>query len=141
MFKRILFPVDLESDASWTSALPIVIALTRTFSAKLHVLTVFPELPTGIYELDVAAEAGRRLEAAATDGLASFVSERVPNDIDVTRHVERGGVFHAILTVAEQVGADLIVMASHRPETSDYLIGSNASRVVRHATMSVLVVR
>jgi nucleotide-binding universal stress UspA family protein len=35
----------------------------------------------------------------------------------------------------------MIVMASHRPEMSDYLLGANAARVVRHAKISVLVVR
>jgi nucleotide-binding universal stress UspA family protein len=32
-------------------------------------------------------------------------------------------------------------MGSHRPNMSDYLIGPNAARVVRHAPVSVLVVR
>ena len=41
----------------------------------------------------------------------------------------------------EAAGAELIVMASHRPELRDYLIGPNAARVMRHADASVLVVR
>jgi len=37
---------------------------------------------------------------------------------------------------------DLIVMASHPPEeVQDFLIGSNADRVVRHSPIPVLVVR
>lgn len=32
-------------------------------------------------------------------------------------------------------------MAAHRPELQDYLLGLNATRVVRHAKVSVLVVR
>ncbi len=35
----------------------------------------------------------------------------------------------------------MIVMASHRPEMSDYLLGPNAARVVRHARRSVSVIR
>jgi nucleotide-binding universal stress UspA family protein len=46
-----------------------------------------------------------------------------------------------VLKTAADIEADLIVMASHRPEMGDYLIGANASRVVRHAEVSVLVVR
>jgi len=42
---------------------------------------------------------------------------------------------------ARTLGVDLIIMASRRPELEDYLIGSNAARVVRHAHLSVLVVR
>ncbi len=41
----------------------------------------------------------------------------------------------------EEVGAERIVMASHRPELRDTLIGPNAARVMRHANASVLVVR
>ena len=37
--------------------------------------------------------------------------------------------------------ADLIVVGSHRPVMSDYLLGSNAKTIVRHAQCSVLVVR
>ena len=37
--------------------------------------------------------------------------------------------------------ADLIVFGSHRPVMRDYLLSTNASRVVRHASCSVLVAR
>ena len=37
--------------------------------------------------------------------------------------------------------ADVIVIASHDPGLADYLLGSVAARVVRHAHCSVLVVR
>jgi len=33
------------------------------------------------------------------------------------------------------------VLASHRPDLKDYLLGPNAARVVRHADRSVFVVR
>ena len=35
----------------------------------------------------------------------------------------------------------MIVIASHDPGLADYLLGSTAGRVVRHAHCSVLVVR
>jgi len=43
--------------------------------------------------------------------------------------------------VAEEIGADEIIMAAHRPSLKDYLIGPNTDRVVRHARCSVQVVR
>ena len=43
--------------------------------------------------------------------------------------------------MAKEIGADLIVMGSHRPELADYLLGANAAKVVRHADCSVMVVR
>ena len=38
-------------------------------------------------------------------------------------------------------GGNLIIMASHQPSMSSYILGSNATAVVRQATCSVLVVR
>jgi nucleotide-binding universal stress UspA family protein len=49
--------------------------------------------------------------------------------------------YQEILKTAEAIQADLIVMGSHRPELSDYLLGSNTEKVVRHARCSVMVVR
>jgi nucleotide-binding universal stress UspA family protein len=45
------------------------------------------------------------------------------------------------MRLADKLGCDAIVMAAHRPELRDYLLGPNAARVVRHANQSVLVVR
>ena len=42
---------------------------------------------------------------------------------------------------ANDIGAEMIVMASHRPEMKDFLLGPNAARVVRHAKRSVTVIR
>ena len=44
----------------------------------------------------------------------------------------------AVVTLA---GAAMIVIASHDPGLADYLLGSVAARVVRHAHCSVLVTR
>jgi nucleotide-binding universal stress UspA family protein len=52
-----------------------------------------------------------------------------------------GHAASAILDIAEEKKADAIVIASHKPGWQDYLIGSTAARVVRHAKCSVLVVR
>ena len=52
-----------------------------------------------------------------------------------------GGIYHEILGEAAEWGADLIVVGSHRPVVTDYLLGSNAKTIVRHALCSVLVVR
>jgi universal stress protein F len=43
--------------------------------------------------------------------------------------------------VAAELPADLIVMAAHRPQPGDFLIGSNAERVSRRARCTVMLVR
>ena len=57
------------------------------------------------------------------------------------RRDEHSHSAHTIIRIAERAEADLIVLASHRPEMKDYLIGANAASVARHARCSVLVVR
>jgi hypothetical protein len=48
--------------------------------------------------------------------------------------VLHGRVYDQIIAAADKLGvSDAIVMGSHRPELSDYLLGPNAARVVRHA--------
>ncbi len=73
--------------------------------------------------------------------LKDFVADKVPDELSVQHIVGEGSVCEVILNMSETVEADLIVMASHRPELKDYLLGPNAARVVRHAKCSVMVVR
>ena len=140
MYKSILFPVDLDQESSWEKALPVALALAGLDGAKIHLLTVVPDLE-GMhvaayfppdFEQKARHAAGERLDAFARDRMKSIAFET---------HVRAGTIYDEILTAADEIGADLIVMASHRPELADYLIGPNADRVVRHAKISVHVVR
>lgn len=141
MYDRILFPIDLHEDSSWQRALPTVLECCKAFGSELHLLTIFPDLPVGMYRLHLPEDTESRLAHEAASGLDAFVAEHIPEGLSVFKHLETGSVYHRILETAERIGADLIVMASHRPEMSDYLVGPNAARVVRHAKISVLVVR
>ncbi len=79
--------------------------------------------------------------AEAAKQLDDFIAKNIPSEIASQAIVANGTVYEEILRTAERIGCDLIVMASHRPELKDYLLGPNAARVVRHANCSVLVVR
>ncbi|MGJ8546033.1 MAG: universal stress protein [Sulfitobacter sp.] len=80
-------------------------------------------------------EAGVVLHKAVTDVLGKEANEKC-------RHILRQGtIYQEILSAADKHQPSLIVMAAHRPELRDYLIGPNAARVVRHAKCSVLVLR
>jgi universal stress protein F len=59
----------------------------------------------------------------------------------IQTHAISGTPKDQILKLAESINADLIIIASHRPDISTYLLGSNAAVVVRHAKCPVLVVR
>ncbi len=61
--------------------------------------------------------------------------------MQVVQHVKHGSVYKEILALADAIDVDMIVMASHRPEMKEYLLGPNAARVVRHAKQSVTIIR
>jgi nucleotide-binding universal stress UspA family protein len=141
MYKDILLAVDLNDDSSWQKALPTAAEYCRAFDSILHVVTVAPSFRKSYVGQFIPEGYEKQLEDGLLDGLQGFVKKHVPEDVKVQHIVSLGTVYQEILGTAKNIGADLIVMASHRPELKDYLLGPNSARVVRHAQCSVLVVR
>jgi universal stress protein F len=77
----------------------------------------------------------------AKAALDAFVREHMPSGVDAQQIVTYGSVYREILRIAAEIPADLIVMAAHRPQPGDFLIGSNAERVSRRAGCTVMLVR
>ena len=139
--KTILLPVDIFHETGWEAALEHAVSLTRQHGAALHVLTVIPDYGMPMVASFFPKDFSSNALADAKEKLAAFVAEQIPDGIEVTSHVKHGNIYKEILTSADAIGADMIVMASHRPEMQDYLLGPNAARVVRHAKQSVAVIR
>jgi nucleotide-binding universal stress UspA family protein len=141
MYRNVLVPVDLSDKHSWRKALPTAISLCETFGSKLHLITVVPEFGLPMVGQFFPEGYEARLRQQAARQLKDFAGEQVPGAIECRRIVAEGKVYQEILKAADAIKADLIVMGSHRPELADYLLGSNADRVMRHARCSVMVVR
>jgi nucleotide-binding universal stress UspA family protein len=141
MFKDILLPVDLDQEASWRKALPVALKACEAFGARLHVMTVVPDFGMTMVSQYFPADYEKKVMEAADRRLHAFVRQHVPAGAKVQHIIAHGVIYQEILAAGKRVQADLIVLASHRPELSDYLIGPNAARVVRHAVCSVWVVR
>lgn len=140
MYQNILIPIDVAVESSWRKPLPAAIDHSRHFpAAVLHLVAVVPELPPQLAFLP--EEYTARMVSLATEKLAAIVQNKVPQDIPARQYIRQGCVFREILKAAVEVNADLIIMGPHQPEFEDYLLGPNASRVVRHADCSVLIVR
>ena len=141
MYKDILLAIDLNDPSSWSRALPTAVDLCKMGDSNLHILTVVPDFGMSIvgqffpdgYEKEIATKVLKQLKG--------FITEHVPAAISSRAIVGEGTVYEVILKIASRIDADLIVVASLRPELKDYLLGPNAARVVRHATCSVMVVR
>ncbi len=140
MFKSILVPVDVVHRSSWQFALPQAIELAERSSGAVTVMTVVRDVESifaGVqmgYQLDQAIA---RAEAA----LDRIVADCRADGVAIGRRAVAGSIGHEILKTAAELRCDLILMASHRPEMRDYLIGPNAAHVALHASISVLVLR
>ena len=141
MYKKILLPIDLAHESSWATAAPVAIMLAKAGKGELHVMTVIPDLGSSIVGSYLPEGFEEKAVRDAEARLKSFLEAHAPAGLTVKGHVVRGTIYQEILHAADTLGCDLIVMASHRPELQDYLIGPNASHVVRHAKQSVHVVR
>ena len=141
MYTNILLPIDLNSTETQETAVGMAIQIAERFGAKLHVMAVMPSLGVGVVSSFFPEDYEEKVLAAAETELQNFLHQRMPEGIAVEFAVASGTIYKEVLDYAGQIKADLIVMASHRPELKDYLIGPNAARVVRHADCSVLVVR
>jgi nucleotide-binding universal stress UspA family protein len=140
MFKTILVPIDFEQDGSWERAVDAAFALARAEGAKLHIMHVIRSAPAVVAQYlpkDFATTAetetmGTLKEKVASHGIGEAEAELL---------VRHGEVYPEILDAADDIGADLIVLGAHRPVVTDYLIGTTAARVARHAKCSVFLVR
>ena len=141
MYQKILLCVDLHDEASWRKSLPAAVEICQSFGAELHILTVVPDLPSGVLELYLPEGRAVNLIRESDTSLAEFVSRHLAKSPTAHQHVGQGTVYRVILVTAGTIGADLIVMGSHSPAMSDFMLGPNAARVVRHSDRSVLVVR
>jgi nucleotide-binding universal stress UspA family protein len=141
MFKDILLPIDLTHRETQTKAVAVATDVARKWGARLHVMTVIPDIRSSMVATYFPPDFERKATADAETELRSFTDAAIGGDLPVERIVAHGSIYNEILRYATKTKCDLIVMASHRPELSDFLLGPNAARVVRHANQSVLVVR
>jgi nucleotide-binding universal stress UspA family protein len=140
MFKTILVPVDLGEVEAAKPAIDKAVELAGSSGGALRLIYVRAIVPVTYMEFmppafdeEQQGEAEAKLAEVAAG--VSLPAERV------SAVVRLGSVYAEVLDEAEKTGTDLIVVGSHRPTMATYLLGSNASTIVRHARCSVLVVR
>jgi nucleotide-binding universal stress UspA family protein len=141
MFKSVLLPIDLSQESSWKEAIPVATKMAKDSGAKLHVLTVIPDYGMAVVGSFFPADYAKNALAETEKLLTEFLSKHFEADVSVEGHVKHGTIYKEIIQSADSLNCELIVLASHRPETKDYLLGPNAARVARHAKQSVFVVR
>ncbi|MFZ1814205.1 MAG: universal stress protein [Rhizobiaceae bacterium] len=136
MYSNIIIPVDLGHKERLPAMLKAAEAVAEP-GAKAILVNVVDPVPAYVAsQLPGNVESERKTTAeAALKDMVKDVS------IDLETVAIKGHPADVILRLAEARNSDLIVIASHKPGLQDYLIGSTAARVVRHAKCSILVIR
>jgi nucleotide-binding universal stress UspA family protein len=110
------------------------VEIAGALGAEIHLVTAFSDGPSG--DLAITPErrhAEQRLERAAErTGLPAS---------RVHQHAIPSGPADAILKVAGEVGADLVVIGNRGAQGPKRVLGSVASAIVGHAPCHVLVVK
>ncbi len=103
---------------------------------KITALHVY-DAPQG----SVSAYLDEEVVRTAYEAARKKLTDRVKDLPKVTAMILKGHSGRTITDYAAEIGADCIVIGSHRPDLRDFLLGSTAARVVRHAPCAVHVLR
>ena len=111
--------------------------------AQLDVIAVVPDFGLSQVGSFFNKDHHEQLVGHAKEELNTLVTKALDaSQNDKVRHViATGRAYEEVLSLAEKSNASLIVVGAHTSDLSDYLLGPNAARVVRHAKCSVYVVR
>ena len=141
MYKRLLIPFDGPPLAE--QALPHAIAQARHFEAESILLQVLAPMPHSPLPGDTArGRALTLLSASAREYLEGVVSRVQKHGIGMQAATAEGNLPGAITEFAEANDVSLIVMSTRGQSSfSCWLMGSVADRVVRGASVPVLLVR
>lgn len=94
------------------------------------VATYFPKDAAAQMKNDVRAQ------------LKAFAEKHIAEEVVYKLHIAEGKPYATILDYAERLGADLIVMPSHKRSRIDkVMLGSVASKVVENSPINVMVVK
>jgi len=135
MYKKILVPMALEHNSKVGAAMDVAHKLLGEGGqiTALHVIEAIP----GYAAMHMP---GDYQEKRKSEAVASLKSE-LGGVGNVKASVVIGHPGRTIQDFAQQHDIDCIIMASHQPGFQDFILGSTAAWVVRHAKCSVHVIR
>ncbi len=137
MFTHIMVPVDLVHKDKLQKALDIAGDMAKRHSAKVHIVTVSGDLPGALGH--TPAEVAQALTAFAAELKETY-------GVDIEAHPVKSNdpatdTTRRLMASIDDIGADLVIMASHQPGIMEHIFNSHGGYIARHAKCSVFVVR
>jgi len=143
MSTSILCAIDISNPGEDAAVLKAAVKLAKMDDAQLDVLTVVPDFGTSLvsgyfdtgHHEEMMEKAKAQLDAEVLKVAGPELNAHV-------RHIVAfGKTYEEVLKAAQKAGSTLIVVGAHKPDFSEFLLGPNAARIVRHSKCSVYVVR
>jgi nucleotide-binding universal stress UspA family protein len=145
--RHILFPTDFSPHAEHASA--YAVALAKKYEGTLHIVhcvdcTMYAQGAANsryLSEEDLATLQTSMRDHAESQ-LQGVVESPAMAGVKVESHVATGRPATEILTLAEELGCDLIVLATHGRSGLDHMVfGSVCEKIIRQAQMPVLSIK
>ncbi len=140
--------IVVGTDGSETAAVAVKAAaeLAGTLEARVHLVSAFkPDAGVKVAEADADPESGEWIvgPTVTVDALLERAAGALrARGVKVDSYARKGDPATAILDVAEEQGADLIVIGNRGMQSARrFLLGSVPDKISHHARCSVLIVR
>lgn len=137
MFKNIAVPFDMAHTNKQVKAINAAADLAKHYDATLTLVGVTSNTPSSsAHNPEEFAE--KLAEYAAVQSAAHGVTFKTHSavSVDVTIDLEK-----KLNQAIHEIGADLVVMASHEPGFRDYVFRSHSGNLATHTDLSVMIVR
>jgi len=136
--------VGMDFSQHSAAALDRAVDFAKTFGAKIHLLHSYAVPVRGVMPYDFAVPDGvwDGIREAAETKLEGVRQEVESAGVEASSEVSPALPSEAILAVADEIGADLIVLGTRGyTGLKHVLLGSVAERTIRLASCAVLTVR
>ena len=137
MYRKIVVPVDLAHLDALQKALGTAGDLAKHYGIPVVYVGVTGTVPDAVAR--TPEEFGRKLEQFAG-------AEARKHGVEATAHPltspdPSADLSRVLRAAVRELGADLVVMASHPPSPLDWLMPSQGGSVAEHSEASVFIVR
>lgn len=145
--KKILVPTDFSEQATY--AVELASHLARALQAEITFLHVVVDatMPTVHYTGEIALPDMQdrlyvlKLMERGKEQMAELVERKDMEGLTVHTEVHVGDIYHGVKEIIASKEIDLVVMGTKGSGgIEEFLIGSNAERIVRHATCPVITI-
>lgn len=137
LYNHILLATDLQPDCKEIALKAREIA--NQYEAKLSVVHVLESMPIYMYSYMETSQLENEVKTEAANHLQALCES-----VDVAadnQYVEIGGTTNAVLSLANKIDVDLIIVGSHSHKGLAKLLGSTANSVLHGAKCDVLTLR